>query len=273
MSVRPAPSRTPLRQSQQCLPRPLGATYGTIESHVVLRLQARNNRLIACPECDLLQRTPQSARAGSVCCRRCHATLYRHDPHALRYALALAVAAAVLVMLANSFAVMSLDLRGQRTETSLFGLASALHEAGMSSVAALVFVTLILVPAAQIVAALYLLAPLRLGFVARGFVPVARLFGRLRSWGMVEVFVLGALASIHRLSQIAEVHLGLSFWCLGALMFLLIAIDATLDSRALWTRAAQLGLPPPRRRGDNTGRAPPGRTPAGDQRGAAAERP
>jgi paraquat-inducible protein A len=206
--------------------------------------------LIACPECDLLQRAPRAARTGIVCCRRCDAPLYRLDSHALEYALALSLAAAVLIILANSFPVMSLDLQGRDSATSLFGMSRALHEAGMSSVAVLVFATLILAPAAEVLALLYLLTPLQLGFVARGFVPVARLLVALRPWGMVEVFVLGALASIGRLSQVADVGLGLSFWCLGALMFVFAAIDAVFDSRAMWARAASLGLSAAAGRGD-----------------------
>lgn len=44
--------------------------------------------LIACHECDLLQREVPVPEGGVLRCRRCHAALYRNLPNSLDRALA-----------------------------------------------------------------------------------------------------------------------------------------------------------------------------------------
>jgi paraquat-inducible protein A len=196
--------------------------------------------LIACPECDLLQREPGSALSGTLTCRRCGATLARRVPRVLDATLSLMLACAVLFAIANAYPVMSLDLQGRHTEETLVGMSRALSEAGMTSVAVLVFVTVVLMPAVEIAALLYMVLLLRLGIVPDALGPVSRLLAAVRPWGMVEVFVLGALVAIGRLHNVADLDLHPAFWAIGALMFLLAVTDSIFDERALWQRVAAI---------------------------------
>jgi paraquat-inducible protein A len=193
--------------------------------------------LIACPDCDLVQHDPSSTTACTVRCRRCSATLYRVSPHGLDNALAFTLAAAVLFAIANLVPVMSLEMQGHRVEATLAGVAWALAESGMIGVSALVFLTLCLMPGIEILARLYLLAPLRAGRVPAHMARVTRLVDSIRRWAMVEVFVLGATVSIQRLDQIARLDLGPAFWALGAVMLLTAATNSILSTRALWLHA------------------------------------
>jgi paraquat-inducible protein A len=126
--------------------------------------------LIACRECDLLQRAVVLSEGGTARCPRCGAVLYRKTAGSLDRTLAYALAAAALFVIANTFPILGLDAQGNYTSTTVFGTVRALHATGMSAVAALVFVTTILIPAIDLAALLYLLVPLRLG----GFRPACR---------------------------------------------------------------------------------------------------
>ena len=53
---------------------------------------------------------------------------------------------------------------------------------------------------------------------------------------MIEVFFLGALVSLLKLVKLADVHLGVAFWALGAVMFCLAGAMAGIDRRELWDR-------------------------------------
>ena len=130
--------------------------------------------LTACPDCDLLQRSPSRTRHDIVCVR-CGATLYRVVPHALEMTLALMLAAAALYCIALSFPAMTLVMHGREREATLLGMAVAFHEAGMSSVGVLVFVTLVVIPGLRILAMLWQLVPVRLGIVPPGLALLARL--------------------------------------------------------------------------------------------------
>ena len=193
-------------------------------------------RLIACHECDLLQREIILPPGGVACCRRCGAALYRNKPDSLDRTLALTLTAAVLLIVANLFPVVGLEAQGNRTSTTLFGTVRTLYDDEMRSVAALVFVTTILMPLLDVGAMLYMLLPLRLGWVPKGLPAMFRLVQTVRPWGMVEVFMLGTLVSLAKLGHIAHVLPGIALWSFGALMFLVAAAAASFDADDLWAR-------------------------------------
>jgi paraquat-inducible protein A len=192
--------------------------------------------LLACHECDLLQTEVRLAPGGSARCARCGASLYRNPAGGFDRTLALTLAAAVLFILANAFPIVGLEASGSRTSTTLLGTVATLHDQEMTSVAALVFFTTFLAPALDIGAMLYMLLPVKLGRVPPGFPRVFRLVAAVRPWGMVEVFMLGTLVSLAKLSHLASVTPGVALWSFGALMLLVAAGAASFDARALWAR-------------------------------------
>jgi paraquat-inducible protein A len=177
---------------------------------------------------------------GSLQCARCGATLYRTTPHSLEVSLAFTVAAAVVFAVANSFPIMSLELQGRSNSETLIGMSAALQAAGMTSVAVLVFVTIVIMPAVKIAALLYILAPLAIARVPRHLALASWLLGLVKPWAMIEVLLLGALVSIGRLEKVAHLTLGIAFWSMAALMFLFAVIDSVFDSRKVWSRAEAL---------------------------------
>lgn len=198
-----------------------------------------NANLTACPECDLVQREPARLVPSTVLCRRCGAVLFRAVPHMLDTALALTLGAAILLVIANAFPVMTLESQGRYVSATLTGVARALHDEGMTAVGALVFATLVLLPALETLARLHLLLSLRFGTVPKRMAFVSRALVTMRSWSMVQVFVLAAVVSMHRLAQIAHLELEPGIWAIGAVMLLTAATDSVFDSRALWSHAAR----------------------------------
>jgi paraquat-inducible protein A len=192
--------------------------------------------VIACHECDLLQREVPLPRGGVVRCGRCGAELYRSHPDSFERTLALTAGAIVLFAIANAFPIVGLKLQGQVIQTTLFHAVQTLWNEDMKSVGMLVFVTTMLVPALQLFALTYLLLPLRLGRAPPHFALVFRMLQAVRPWGMVEVFMLGVLVSLVKLAHLAGVVPGIALWSFGALMFLMAAVAAVFDPRDLWAR-------------------------------------
>jgi paraquat-inducible protein A len=202
--------------------------------------------LLACHECDLLQRETPIPSGGKACCRRCGALLYRRTRDSLDRTLAFTLGAAVLMIVANLFPIVALDAQGNHTSTTLFGSVRTLYDDEMRSVAALVFATTILLPALDIAAMLYMLMPLKLGWVPKGLPAMFRLVQMVRPWGMVEVFMLGTLVSLAKLGHLAHVLPGIALWSFGALMFLVAAAAASFDADELWSRVEAIGNRQPR---------------------------
>ena len=106
--------------------------------------------LIACPHCDLLQRLPDLAPGASARCPRCDRELWRRREDSLDRALALALAAAVLLVIANVVPMLGLTVVGRQSYTTVFGGVVQLWNDGRELVAALVLFTAVVAPALQV---------------------------------------------------------------------------------------------------------------------------
>ena len=189
---------------------------------------------IACQQCDLLQQEIELPPGGAAVCSRCKAPIYRSTPHGLERALICTIVSIVLFLLANTYPIVGLELRETRNATTLFGSVVYLYEHDLGSMAALVFTTTLLIPIVELAAMLYILLPLRLGYVAHGLPQVLRLVQIIHPWGMIEVFMLGIIVSVVRTSNFATVELGLALWSFAMLMVTLIAGAFYFNARDLW---------------------------------------
>lgn len=196
--------------------------------------------LIACHDCDLLQAKIALAPGSSARCVRCGATLYQRPQHHIDYPIAWAITAVALFTIANAFPVLSLEIQGHQTSTTLVGAAVTMQHQGMPLVAALVLGTTLIAPSLGLVAMLYVLIPLRFGRLMPGFVALTRLLQTIAPWGMIEVFVLGLLVSLVKLQHLATVIPGIGLWAFIALMLTSVAATATYDPHLIWQHIADL---------------------------------
>ncbi|AXE92153.1 paraquat-inducible protein A [Paraburkholderia terricola] len=191
-------------------------------------------RLIACHECDLLQReAPLTGEAVLRCCR-CRAELYRNHPHGLDRALAFTLTSIVLFVISNAYPIVGLMVNGNLVETTLLGAVQILYDDGMWPIAGLVFATTFLMPLLQMATMTYLLTPLRLHRRPYHADVVVRLMQLARPWGMTEVLILGMLVALVKLAHIASVVPGVALWSFGVLMLLLAAANSAFDLHQLW---------------------------------------
>ena len=202
----------------------------------LLKQRRMQGPLIACRECDLLQRPTPLADHMVARCARCSAVLYQPVDENLDRPLAFTLAAAILFALANAFPMVGLEVQGQTTVATLFGTTQALYAQNMKPLAVVVFFTTILVPAVQLGAMLYVLVPLRAGRVPVLLPLAVRVLQAIRPWGMTEVFILGLLVSMVKLGGMADVVPGIGLWSFGALLFTIAAAVASFDARVIWAR-------------------------------------
>lgn len=200
----------------------------------------KTNNLVACPECDALMAAPDLAPDAAAGCVRCGAELYRSKPHGLDRTLAFLLAAAILFGVANAYPLVELQARGIPTSATLYETAIALAEMGMPSVCLLVLATTIIIPALQLFFTLAVLVPLKLGYVPDLLPWSFRLVNKIWPWGMVEVYLLGALIAFVKLQDIASVYPGLGLYALGGYVFALSAAVSAFEPREVWKRVEEL---------------------------------
>lgn len=192
--------------------------------------------LIACHDCDMIQRLPHISKAGTVQCVRCGAVLHQKKRNSIERTLALTMAGLVLFSLANTFPFLAFKLEAQVRQTTLLTGIKELYVQGMPELSLVVLLTTVLVPLAQMLCMLYILLPLKFRRIPMGLPRVFRLVRNLQPWSMMEVFMLGILVSAVKLAKMAKIIPGVSLYSFLALIFVLAAMTASLDSHLIWQK-------------------------------------
>jgi paraquat-inducible protein A len=203
--------------------------------------------LIACPHCDLMQRLPALAPGASGRCPCCEKELWRCRQDSLNRTLALALAAALLYVVANSVPMLGLSVVGREASTTVLGGAEYLWEDGQGIVALLVLLTAVVAPALQIFFILAITLGARRDRPPRWVGTLLRYHPSTQTWSMIEVMMLGVLVALVKISDYATVIPGIALFVLGTLVFLLAGMEASFDPRDVWERIhwADSGARPP----------------------------
>lgn len=194
--------------------------------------------IIGCPHCDLVQRLPQLAPGASARCPRCNEELWRHKEDALNRTLALSLGAAALYLVANTVPMLGLTVVGRSASTTVIGGAEHLWQQGTRVVAVLVMFTAVIAPALQIGLMLAIALGAHSRQPRRWVGTLLRHYPTTRLWSMIEVMMLGVLVALVKIADYATVIPGMALFVLGALVFLLAAMEANFDARDVWRRIA-----------------------------------
>lgn len=204
-----------------------------------------DSALIACPDCDLVQRLPRLAAGGSARCPRCDRELRRRREDSLNRTLALTLAAAVLYVVANAVPMLGLTVVGRAASTTVIGGAQQLWDDGRQVVAVLVLGTAVIAPALQIGTMLAIVLGARRARPPRWVGALLRYHPTTRIWSMIEVMLLGVLVALIKIADYATVIPGTALYALGALVFLLAGMQASFDPHAVWERVEWASDAPP----------------------------
>jgi paraquat-inducible protein A len=192
--------------------------------------------LIACHDCDLIQRLPHISEAGTIQCIRCGAVLHQKIRNSIERTLSLTLAGLVLFGLANTFPFLAFKVGAQVRQTTLLTGIQELYTQGLPELSVIVLLTTVLVPLAQMICMLYILLPLKFRRIPLKLPQVFRFIRHLQPWNMMEVFMLGILVSVVKLAKMAQIVPGVALFSFLALIFVMAAMTASLDSHLIWEK-------------------------------------
>jgi paraquat-inducible protein A len=192
--------------------------------------------LIACPDCDLLQRLPALAPGDSARCPRCGNVLGCKRPDSLNRTLALTVAALVAFVVANAVPMLGLSAAGREASTTVLGGVQVMWEEGQRLVSAIMLFAAVIAPGLDIALMLTILLAVRRPPAPRWVGSLLRCSRTIRPWRMVEVMMLGILVSLIKIAELATVITGIAMWAVAALIVLLAAMSTSFDPQEVWQR-------------------------------------
>ena len=175
---------------------------------------------------------------GKARCGRCGEVLAVHPIHPLDTPLALCIAAAILVVIANACPLMSLSAAGRTSTTTLAGGAYEMWIRGSEVTAVVVAFCAVVAPILYVTAMLAVMIAIQRPPAPAWMGDFMRLADRLRPWSMNEVLLLGILVALTKIAQLADVIPGPALFAVAALVLLLPWIASTFDAGVVWSRIA-----------------------------------
>jgi len=207
---------------------------------------------VACQFCDTLQEATRLRDGDGAYCCHCGELLYRNRPRSLAHATGYSLAALIFMGLAHSFPFLTITSGSVTNKLTIIQSASMLASQDNPVLAvAIVFFTM-LAPLVLVGGLLYVAAPLRFGISFPGAITVTRWFQFMQPWSMLEVFLLGLVVSLMKLTSMAEVHFGTGLWALVGLVLCSAAAIGGIDRLELWDRLEISRMPSSQQPGNAT---------------------
>ena len=150
--------------------------------------------------------------------------------------LALTITAVIVFILANAYPIIGLQIQTTRNDTSLLKAVYTLWNQDMRIVASLVCFTTFLVPLYELGTMIHILLAIRLGRKPAGFNMIMRVMQYFNPWGMVEVFILGVIVALVKLTHYGSLIPGIALWSIGILTFLLAACASSFNIHEIWEK-------------------------------------
>lgn len=195
---------------------------------------------ISCSQCDLIHKIPPVATHANAYCVRCGAELFRSRPDTINRSIAWTLSSAVLFLVAVSFPFIALVSQGVERQTGLLTGVYEIYMQGMTSLAILVALTCVVSPIIQMLGLLYVLLPLRFNRTFPHMESVLRLFQQIRRWNMMEVFLLGILVALVKLSDIATIVPGIAVYAFALLTVCHAFAVSSVDAFQVWKQIERL---------------------------------
>ncbi len=191
--------------------------------------------MVACRHCDWLH-YKLIIETGSVArCARCNSVLYTRKPFSIDRTLAASLAGFVLLVLSLSLPFLSLTRSGLNSEISVLDAISALWLSDMRWLGILALAFIVLLPLARLLILILVLWRLRFRLGIRLWMCRAmRWAERIEPWAMAEIFMIGVVISLVKISSLATLDVGPAFWSLLGLIFTTTLTSVVYCRDTIW---------------------------------------
>lgn len=188
-----------------------------------------------CHVCDLLVRI--DAGGNRSACPRCGSTVHgRRAANSISNTWALLAAAAMLLVPANLYPVMTVTRFGMGEPNTILSGVIHLVEDGAWPLGLLVFFASFVVPIGKIAALAFLLVTAQRGSAwrQRDRSVLYRITEVVGAWSMVDIFLVGILVALVRMDGLAMVYPGIGASFFGASVVLTMMAARSFDPRLIW---------------------------------------
>ena len=192
--------------------------------------------LARCEVCESLVRWGDTPPRSQRRCSRCGSPVHLRRPNSLARAWALVLAAYVLYVPANLFAMTAIEQLGSTERDTILSGVHELFAAGWYPVAILIFIASITVPLTKLVCLTGLLISIhrRSRWRPRDRTVLYRAVEQIGRWSMLDVFVLTLLIALVQLGNLMTIEVGRAGTFFASVVVLTILAAKSFDPRLMW---------------------------------------
>lgn len=192
--------------------------------------------LIGCHTCGLLvpDRVPNASEHDT--CPRCRGSLHSRKANSLARTTALIFTAAMLLIPANIYPVMTVIQFGQGDPNTILGGVVYLIEDGMWVLAMIIFFASIVVPVLKLIVLSFILISIRRKSPWRpqDRTHLFRVAEGVGAWSMVDIYVVAVLAGLVNMGALSTVRPEIGATFFGAVVVVTMFAAHSFDPRLIW---------------------------------------
>ncbi|SEL73462.1 paraquat-inducible protein A [Colwellia chukchiensis] len=188
---------------------------------------------VQCHECALMVKLPNLKENQKAQCPRCACTLSAHHRNAEARIIAFAISALIFLLASLPFNFLSFRSKGLENDFELINSIFILIDINYHLLALIELLTIFAIPSIVLLAVIYLLTPLHKGLYPKHGRKVLSLIFKLLPWCMGEIFLIGALVSLIKITAMADISLGMSFYAFVFFSIAMTLVTLHLDKQQL----------------------------------------
>lgn len=196
--------------------------------------------LVACPGCDLLHHKHALEEGEVARCDRCNQVIQSRKLHSIDRTLAVVLAGIVLLLVSLTQPFLSLSRSGIESTISVVDAVIALWMNQMQWLGLLTLSFIVLLPLCRLLLLGWVLWRIRFGRRVRHSMRLAfRWAVKLEPWAMADIFMIGVVVSLVKISSMANLYVGMAFWSLLGLVVATVLINLFMCKDTVWAHLSQ----------------------------------
>ncbi len=184
---------------------------------------------------------PKLEKAEKAYCPRCKSFLKSGGRFSFQTSLVLSITSLILLVLSLPFDFLGFNANGREQAVSLWmGMHDIFHH-DRPLLAITTFSVIVLMPAVVLLSSVLLFVGLCKEKCEKTFPLFFRITYYGGSWAMAEVFLVGVLVSLTKISSLATIKFGPSFFVYGLFVIFFAIAMGNLDRERLWEAWEEFG--------------------------------
>jgi paraquat-inducible protein A len=199
---------------------------------------------ILCPQCESKITIPALAHRQKARCPHCGHTITTCYRHATDSALALSLTALIFLLLTLPFNFLSFKASGQQHSIDLIEGMSVLITNDYLSLGIITALATLILPGLVLLGIATLSIAMKISTPQPWMLHIQRVISLLTPWSMAEIFLLGTIVSVIKITSLADISIGLSFYAFVLFTLNMTACLIFYDEHRvkLWLYQGQLPL-------------------------------